>query len=377
VPETFSLLLDGSPVDDQAYNALSSLEVEENADLPDAIQLSFGVNATASGDLDYPGDSRLKPFANLALVVTPEGADAQCIFDGYVLSHRLHLESGIRSSTLQVWGQDASWLMNLEEKVHEWVDVTDSAVAASIFGDYGIQPADENSDEDSPSHTEDGHSLMQRATDIQFLRSLARRTGKWCRVFCRDKPGERVGFFAMPALDGDPVAILKLNDPSAPTMEKLDLEWDVTRPTQVQASQALFDDDDEDGASGDAQDSGLALLDERGLGDFSGRDLSVLLAAPVDAGAELNVRAQAVLRESGWFVRAEGEAEVSRVGRVLRVGDVVMLDGLGTLHSGKYLVWSVRHTIDRQAHRMRFTLRRNAVGPEPSSAPLGLPGGLP
>jgi hypothetical protein len=377
VAATFSLLLDGSPVDDQAYNALSALEVEENADLPDAIQLTFGVNATASGDLDYPSDSRLKPFANLAVVVTPEGADAQCIFDGYVLSHRLHLESGIRSSTLQVWGQDASWLMNLEEKVHEWVDVTDSAVAASIFGDYGIQPADENSDEDSPSHTEDGHSLMQRATDIQFLRALARRTGKWCRVFCRDKPGERVGFFAMPALDGDPVATLKLNDPSAPTMEKLDLEWDVARPTQVLASQALFDDDDEDGASGDAQDSGLALLDERGLGDFSGRDLSVLLAAPVDAGTELNVRAQAVLRESGWFVRAEGEAEVSRVGRVLRVGDVVMLDGLGTLHSGKYLVWSVRHTIDRQAHRMRFTLRRNAVGPEPSSAPLGLPGGLP
>jgi hypothetical protein len=35
------------------------------------------------------------------------------------------------------------------------------------------------------------------------------------------------------------------------------------------------------------------------------------------------------------------------------------------VHSGKYFVWSIRHTITQDTHRMRFVLTRNAVGPAP------------
>src|SRR5256714_82849 len=164
---TFQLLIDGNSADDALYTALTSLEVEENADLPGAIQLVLPVSRSASGELTYVSDDRFRPFANLAVVVTPEGKPAECIFDGYVLAHKLHLERGTTASTLQIWGQDASWLMNLEEKVKEWVDVTDADVANTIFDDYGITPSPDNMDDDSPSHTEDGHSLMQRASDIQ------------------------------------------------------------------------------------------------------------------------------------------------------------------------------------------------------------------
>src|SRR5215469_2244161 len=187
----FRLLMNGSPADDAFYTQLSSLEVEENADLPGAIQLSLPVDRSDDGDLTFVNDDRFKPFSNLAVVATPEGGGDQCIFDGFVLTHKLHLQRGTTSSTLQVWGQDASWLMNLEEKVKEWVDVTDADVANSIFDDYGITPATENTQDDSPSHTEDGYTLMQRASDIQFLGSLARRDGKLCRVACTDTPGQR------------------------------------------------------------------------------------------------------------------------------------------------------------------------------------------
>src|SRR5437879_6283392 len=135
---TFQLLLNGSPADDVLITALSSLEVEENADMPGGIQLKLPVDPTDKGDVNWVGDDRLAPFANLAVVATPEGGSKQCIFDGYVLSHQLHLETGTTSSTLEVWGQDASWLMNLEEKVREWVDVTDADVANDIFDAYGV-----------------------------------------------------------------------------------------------------------------------------------------------------------------------------------------------------------------------------------------------
>jgi phage protein D len=373
---TFQLLLDGTPADDDLYTVMSSLEVEENADLPGAIQLNLPVSRSEKGDLTYVSDSRFQPLVNLAVVAMPEGKSSECIFDGYILSHKLHLETGTTASTLQVWGQDASWLMNLEEKVKEWVDVTDADVANAIFDDYGITPAPDNTDDDSPSHTEDGHSLMQRASDIQFLRNLARRNGKLCRVVCADTPGERTGYFVKPKLDGDPLVTLTLNDPEVWTVDALDIEWDVMRPTAVKASQALFNDSDEDGVSADTSDSGLALLDERGLSDFSGQPLSVLLTAQVDDAGELRLRAQSLLREAGWFVRCEGEADVSRLNAILRAGTVVEIAGIGSLHSGKYFVWSVRHTITAETHKMKFVLVRNAVGPQSSGGNGGLLGGL-
>jgi phage protein D len=376
VASTYRLIVDGQPADADLYTLLATLEVEENADLPGAIQFTLPVSRSDAGDLTPVSDARFKPFANLAVVATPEGKSDECLFDGYVLSHKLHLETGTTNSTLEVFGQDASWVMNLEEKVREWVDVTDGDVANAIFGDYGMDPAPENTSDDSPSHTEAGHSLMQRGSDIQFLRGLARRNGKLCRVTCKDTPGQRTGYFARPKLDGDPVVTLTLNDPESWTVNKLDFEWDATHPTAVSARQALFNDNSEDGAGVDVDDSGLKLLADRKLSDFTGKTMRSLLTVPVDAAGELTMRAQSLLREAGWFARCTGEADVARLNAILRVGTVVQIGGVGSLHTGKYLVWSVRHTFTAESHKMRFMLVRNAVGPEPGGGGGGLLGGL-
>jgi hypothetical protein len=366
---TYRLVMNGTQADDDLYTQISSLEVEENADLPGAIQLQLPVDSSSTGDLTFVSDDRFKAFSNLAVVATPTGGSDECIFDGYVLSHKLHLKKGTTESNVQVWGQDASWLMNLEEKVKEWVDVTDADVANSIFGDYGFTPSSDNTSEDSPTHTEDGHSLMQRASDIQFLRNLARRNGKLCRVACTDTPGQYTGYFVKPNLDGDPVITLTLNDPTNWTMDSLDLSWDVSRPTSVIARQALFNDTSP--ATGDSSDSGLTPLDAQGLSDFSGKTMTVMLTTAVDDAQELTLRAQALLREAGWFVRCEGEVDVARLNAVLRVGTVVQVNGAGALNSGKYFVWSVRHTITQDSHKMKFVLVRNALGPPPSGGGLG------
>jgi phage protein D len=372
MPSAYKIFVDGKPADADLYAALTSLEVEENMDLPGAAQLRLPVNASDDGDLTRVNDAQFRPLANLAVVITPDGGGDQCVFDGYVLSHKLHLETGTANSTLSVWCQDATWMMNLKERVKEWVDVTDADVAGSVFRDYGIAASGDNAADDSPSHTEAGHSLMQRGSDIKFLRTLARRNGKVCRVACADTPGRRTGFFAKPKLDGDPAVTLTLNDPESWTVGALDIEWDVTRPTAVVARQALFSDADEEGVSADTSDSGLPLLAERGLAEFSGKPLTVLLTAPVDDAGELAMRARSLLRESAWFVRCEGEADLARLNTVLRVGMLVRVNTAGSVHSGKYLVWNVRHTIDGQSHKMKFVLVRNAVGPAPSGGAGGL-----
>lgn len=370
------IAFDGTAADDDFYTKLATLEVEENADLPGALQMRIPVTRGDSGDLTIVGDDRFKPFANVTVVVTPDGGGAQCLFDGYVLSYKLHLESGTVASTLDVWGQDASWLMNLEEKVHEWADMSDGDVANSIFNDNGITPDDRNTSDDSPVHTEDKHTLMQRATDIVFLRRLARANGKLCRVACRDTPGTRYGTFARPKLDGDPDVTISMVDPANPSIDKIDVAYDVTRPTTVKARQAMFDDSSEDGAGVEETDSGLTALDARGLADFAGRPMTALLTTPADSADELSFRAKAMLADAAWFVRCEGEADLGKLGTVLRVGMIAQLDGIGALNSGKYLVWSVRHTITGVSHTMKFVFVRNAVGPA-AAAGGGILGGLP
>jgi hypothetical protein len=363
VPGTFQVYFNGTAADETFYDQVSTLEVEENADLPGAIQLTLPVIAS-SGDMTFVDDARVQPFSNIAVVVTAPSGSAQCIFDGYVLSHKLHIERGIVNSKLEVWGQDASWLMNLEEKATEWVNVTDANVASNIFGQYGISAASENSQNDSPAHTEDGHTLMQRATDIAFLRSLARATGKLCRVTCADTPGVRSGYFARPNLSGKPVATLDLNDPDKWNVGPLDLNWDVTGPTSVSAGQVFSSQPD---ARVNVTDSGLKPLDARDLATYSGQTTSVLLAAPADSADELTLRAQWLLEDANWFTRCEGDADVARLQTVLRAGTVVSIEGIGTLYSGNYLVWSVRHTLSGDSYKMHFVLVRNAVGAANSS----------
>jgi hypothetical protein len=366
---SFSIVIGGTAADDLA-TTFNQLEVEENVDAPGAFSLTLPVNVTSTGDYDVVNDSRLAPLSNVAIVATASDGNPQCLFDGYVLSQTAHLDTGTVASTLRVWGQDATWLMNTTEQVREWVDLTDGDVANTIFGDYGFTPDPTNLDDDSPTHTSDGATLMQRATDAQFLRLLARRNGKFFRVFCTDTPGVRTGYFALPALDGEPAVTLTLNDATAATVDSVDITWDVLRPSANIAKQTLFTDSDADGTGGTTGDSGLTLLEAQGLSDFAGTTVTSLLTATVNDGEELTLRSQSVLIESGWFVRCTGTTDVNRLGSIMRAGTIAQLDAAGALHSGKYFIWSVRHHITMEKHIMDFVLLRNAVG-APASPGMG------
>jgi hypothetical protein len=359
---TIQLGLGDSAAPASLYDAIQLLEVEENADRPDALLMRLPVNRTLSGDLQFVGDGMFEPYTNITLVVTPPGQASQCIFDGYVLSWRLHLDRTSGSSTIDVWAHDSSWLMSIGDKVREWPDMTDGEVANQIFSDHGFTPATANTDGDSPPHSSDQHTLFQRATDLQFLRGLARRNGKLCRVACAGKAGARTGYFVTPNLAGQPAATITLVDPAAWSVDSLEFDWDVMRPTEVDASQVPLDDPRSDLIAGDSSISGLAPLGAHDYRTYSGQAATLLLTATADA-PELTFRTAATLREADWFVRCRGEANVDRLGTILRVGSVVAIEGAGSLHSGNWFVWSVRHQITVEAICLQFTLLRNAIGP--------------
>jgi hypothetical protein len=61
---------------------------------------------------------------------------------------------------------------------------------------------------------------------------------------------------------------------------------------------------------------------------------------------------------------------VERLGTILRVGDIVTIEGAGSIQSGSWLVWNVRHKYSLDSWTMGFTLVRNAMGPVATGSAL-------
>lgn len=369
---SFELSLGGGTASSAALTeALQSVEVEENVDGPGAMTITMPVNRTPSGDLTYVDDGSFEPYTPVSVVLQAGPFATQCVFDGYVLSWRLHLDRATAQSSIRAWAQDASCLMNLNDVVREWPGLTDGEVANEIFSAYGFAPAPANLDDDSPAHLPEQHTLLQRATDLRFLHTLARRGGKFCRVACAEKPGTRTGYFSRPSWQ-PAAATLDLVSPFGWSVDSLDVDWDVMRPTEARASQASFAAPGP-GVPAITLSSGLPVLGPRDLRAYAAKPSITLLTAAADP-QELPQRGAAVLAESGWFATCTGETDLDRLGTVLRAGTVVNVDGAGQAHSGSWLVWRVNHLIEPDSCRVRFTLARNAIGP--SGAVGALLGGL-
>ena len=185
-------------------------------------------------------------------------------------------------------------------------------------------------------HTEDGHTLMQRDSDIEFLRRLARRTGRWCRITCDGQPGVRTGYFAAPSLDGNPRLTLDLTAPTSGQVDELEFEWDVcARRTSQPPGEPdrLRQPRRRRGNSG----LGPADLSTRGRCRRSpGGNGGLLTPRPTPTSSR--ERARAVLRDAGGSPAARAAPTVDLLGHVIRVGSIVAVQNVGNLLSGKYLV---------------------------------------
>jgi phage protein D len=235
-----------------------------------------------------------------------------------------------------------------------WTDLTDSDAVTSVLSSYGLTPDVEST---SARHDETGHPLVQRESDLAFVRRLARRNGYAFWVTSAASVAT-AHFRSLPV--GDQPAVTLTVNRTPPHLDGLDVTWDTERPTSVEALQLdLLTKEDIDGA---APQPPLTSLGKDDLGSITGDTRSMYLAAPADDAGDLRARADGALVESSFFVRATGSTTRERVGRPVRAHTVVRIDGAGSRHSGSYLVAGVRHTVDEGGHRMDLELLRNGWG---------------
>ncbi len=326
-----------------------SVQVIEALHQPTTYRLRYQFNS-ADGDFPLLKDSHLEPEKQLAVMVMVNMVPKFLVF-GPVVRQDIVILNGGAGSSLEVIGGDLCFGMDREDKAKVWNNVTDSLATMALLADYQLVPDVEQT---TTLHTEFTHSLVQRESDLRFVRRLARRNGFWFWI-TSEAPMVNIGHFKRFA-PSEPDVAFRLNVADA-NIERVSISWDSERPVSTKLREVNLSDKSVIGAS--VQRSPITGLAKKTLSDIVSSPRTAHIAVPADDSGSLTARAEALLIDSGWFVSARVVTRLSVLKKLVRAHSVVRLDGAGSRHSGDYVVARVIHEIDPADHVMTIDLIRN------------------
>jgi phage protein D len=352
---TYTLTIATAPAPPNVIDAVQGIDIDASIQEASTVRIRLGLPQTSTGDWSLLQVDLFRPLVPVGVRIQTGTRVPEAVINGYVTHQDVTYGAQPGGTHLDVTGVDATLLMNLQEKVTPWPSMPDSAVAAAIFGQYGViakvQPT-------GPVLVEPEGTQIQRGTDIRYLRRLARRNGFECYVQPEPLSGLDTGHFEPRSLTGMPEAVISVNFGDDTNVSDFAIRYDMVRPTGVVA--AALD------VPTKAPQPALASLSTQvplGLEPTLTRVLPPPVLRPTGTGltrtADLQAASQAIADRSSWAVIASGVVGPD-VG-VLRPGGIVNVRGAGQEFSGSYYVTRVHHRIAPDGYLQRFEAERNAV----------------
>jgi len=373
------LASDGVLLGDDLLHCLAEVRVEQSLDEPAAFALRF-LDDIREDELTLSSRSELKPGRVISIAL--EGAaGAECLVTGPVEGVKSQMTLGGPGSWFEVRGHDrrVELSRSCQQRSSEG---RASDVVSQILQSAGFTP---DVTETTKLYSEEGGTLNQRATDLEFVSKLARQNNLsfWISYECTvsgtslnvvetahvkaspDRPGNGEGGLASVSetLLSPTVSLeirVNVSEDKCPTVSQFELEMDVDRPTSVQAESVNAQDGGEDAVS-PADPQPAIESGGQSLQDVTDASRCMCITSAGDAD-EAQSRAEAALTDAGWFINAKASTTSFMLGGFLRPHDVLNVTGLDSETNGAYQVKSVTHVINAADHYMDFELRRNAVG---------------
>jgi phage protein D len=387
--KAYLIAFDDEDVEEEFYDDVVSLTVDENTATGTSFRLQLATSRQDDGSWTYLDEGLLALFTRVSIQVGFSGggglADAfgdalgppggggndglEPVFDGYITEVEVTLGSEPDSARLEVSGLDSSVLMSLEEKVATWKDLADSDIVKQIVGGvYGITV---QADATSTVHQQNNTTIVQRGSDLEFVRDLARRNGLEFYFETDKRSGAVIAYFRAPQLDGTPQPDLAIQFGDESNLRRFTARLSGQRPLSVRTEQMDVRANRPNRAQVGAmkltalgdQDAD-ALIGDRLRQLVTPRDALaqvLVLGPPTSDPTELSTLAQAVRDEAGWLITAEGEINGDAYQHALRPRRLVLVKGAGAAYSGKYYVTRVVHVLASDgAYTQTFEARRNA-----------------
>lgn len=364
------LFFDNSPASDEQLSRFGEIRVDQAIGVAAEAELEMAIDADSGGRWSGMEEGFAQPFARIRVEVKVGDGNFTPLIDGPIVGQRFELDAAPGESRMVLVVHDDSVLLNQEEKVALYENMTDSDIASALIAEYGLTP--EVSTTPGAGATLQ-RTVVQRGTNMQLLRELARRHGMFAYVRPGDLPGRSTGVFEAPRLSPGSLPELLLLGRSR-NVNRFSAQFDALRP--VSASAGSVTAADKQAQSSQTQQSG-----QTALGDVTAHTAvpapgKALLARTREEQADIAAAAQASADQSAWAYSAEAEVDADTYPGVLAPYQVVRVAGAGGHLSGDYLIGRVTHVIGDGSYRQQFTLRRNARSAGANAGGAGVPGGI-
>jgi len=338
------------------YADIISVEAEDDARLAGVFNIRLAIRLQRDGTWTGIDDDRLAPWNRVSIFAGFTDNVVEVI-RGYITHLKPYFGAELSRCYLDVKGMDGSVLMNREEKLRDWPNKKDSDIATEIFGDYGLTPRVEDTE---VVHDEAVSTIIQRETDIQFLKRLARRNGYECYVH------DSTGYFQPPQLGGRPQPVLAIHFGADTNLASFTAEVRALQPADVQMYQPdLLTGEDRSVTVDSSQQRRLGRTPASGLCP-AGIDpaRNIVKHAIVTGQPAMQTLCQGLYDDAAWLLNGEGEITGSSYRDVLKARETVTIRGIGSRYSGVYYVTKVKHYFDDNGYTQHFSVKRNALNPD-------------
>lgn len=355
------------PAPPDLLESLQQVKVTHDDSGISGFELTFKVGRSSPLDLLDYGILRnpllLKPLNRVVLLVT-FGIVPQVLMDGFITHQQLSPGSGPGTSTLTVIGEDASVMLDQEEKSAEHPAQDETIIANKLilsYAQYGLIPVViPPLAIDPPVPVE--RIPSQQVTDYAYLQQMAGRHGYVFFITPGPVPLTSTAYWGPPPRLSVPQKALSVNLGAETNVAQVSFSTNSQAPTLME---------------GQVQDR----LTNQAMPVMTLASTRVPLSAqPAWLVQQPNVRRRQ-FRQSGLNVaqsygRAQGQTDASVDGTVTATGELdaltygallqprglVGLRGVGYQHDGIYYVKSVTHTVKVGEYKQNFTLNRDGWG---------------
>jgi len=358
-----NVLVDGTAVDASVLGALTRAEVRESDCDPSVLALRFNLDQLDNGEFSPLDDGPFDPGAVISFEAEPPGGLTTRIFEGPLTHVRPHFETVAANAYLEILAMDAAVLLDAEEKIAAFPNMTDSDAAQQIVSAYQLTL---EADDTSVNYDEDRQLLIQRGTDWRFLQQLARRNGLRFYFEYDDSRQQVLAHFAAPDVNGTPQPdVVILQDDQ--NLNWADLQLLATGPVKVTG--AAIDPIAKQVVRGDgtpalpvvgADDAAQAV--ESGLTQGGANAAAMLLKDPFPLDEAIGAAATAATDQARFVIELRAELDPALYRGLLRARRPVLVRGVGRRFSGIFYVESVRTTLEGGTLLQSFVARRNATG---------------
>jgi hypothetical protein len=335
------------------FSSLLDLTIEDDRRMASMLRLRYALSRADDGTWEGLDDQRIALWKKVSCSATVADEESE-LFRGYLTDIKVHFDQVLDSSWAEILAVDESVIMSIEEKIRDWPDKSDSDIATEIFNSYGLTPQVEAT---NITHEQAVGTIIQRESDIAFLRRLASRNGFECLV----RNGE--GVFKPPVLDSSAKPVLSVHFGTETNVISFDAAVRAQGPGAVSAS--MIDPVSKeiqttrfDSSSAPALGSTTALV---ATAPPSGSPLIFLKHVQTLSMQEQEKRCAAAGEELLWFITSKIEVEAAQYGAILKRGDLVPVRGVSETLSGIYYVTAVTYRFEGERLLQQLTAIRNAA----------------